>query len=154
MRLTPKIVEHAERGPVGCCGQHRAGGEVDADADHVGGVDSGLGEEPRDRLLKRPHIVFGILERPVRLEVDVVVGCRQVLVDHAVAVRVDGRPELTSVGAVDEERTSRFRAEVDADRVPAAAHVSLGFARCGSTTTFSPRRSMSASNACRHSESA
>ncbi len=39
----------AERRPVGGRRQHRAGGEVDADADDVGGVDAGLGEERRDR---------------------------------------------------------------------------------------------------------
>ena len=100
-------------------------------------------------MLERADVVVGVLERPVGLEHDVVVWRGQVLVDHPVAIGIDGGCELASVVAVDEHRASRFGAEVDADRVP------LGHGmRCGSTTIFRPRRSASAANASCPSESA
>ena len=50
--------------------------------DDVGRVDTRLGEERGNGLLERPDVVLGILERPVGLEPDVVVGLRQMLVDR------------------------------------------------------------------------
>ena len=53
----------------------------------------------------------------------------------------DGRRELAAVRAVDEDGAPRLGAEVDADRVRAGRHAAP---RCGSTTTFRARRSLSA----------
>ncbi len=120
MRIAPQLVETAERRAVFRGREHRAGGEVDPDSDHLRRIDTGLGEERGHRLPKGRDVVVRILERPVRLEADVLIGSRKAFVDHAVAVAVNGGAELTAVGAVDEDGTARLGAEVDADGVPAA----------------------------------
>ena len=94
------------------------------------GGDAGLGEQPRHRDLQALEVVTRILQGPVGLELDVVVGGRKARVDDAVRVRFDARPELAPVRAVDEDGARRLGAEVDPER---ALH--------GWTTTFRPRRS-------------
>ena len=95
---------------------------------------------------KRPDVVVGILQRPVRLEADVVVGRRQVLVDDA--VRGTGR-RPSRAPCRRRQSTSSARP----DSVPKSTPIAYRgcyvawFRACGSTTTFSPRRSRNASNA-------
>ena len=137
VRVAAEAVDEAERRAVGDRRQHRARGEVDADADDVRGVDARLGEERRHGFLERPDVVLGILERPVGLEAHVVVGRRQVLVDHAVPVCVDGGRELAAVGDSRRARPARTRSR---SRSPIAYGPAHRSAR-GSTTTFRPRRS-------------
>ena len=54
-------------------------------------VDAGLGENPRDGVLERPQVVLRVLQRPVRLQPNVIVRRRQPLVDDAVGVRIGRR---------------------------------------------------------------
>ena len=129
--------------------QHRAGREVDADADDVGRVDARVGEQPRAPPAERPHVVLRVLERPVRAEHDVLVGRRQALVDDPVAYGWTAVPDLATVGDVDQDGAARLGAEVDADGVARPVDHGRGGASAASglTMTLSPRRTQSIANA-------
>ena len=94
VRVRPEGRQLAQRRAVGRRRQHRAGREVDPDPDDVGGVDAGGREHRRDGRLEDAQVVVGVLEGPVGRQDDPLVGGRQVLVDDAVAVRLDGGREL------------------------------------------------------------
>ena len=122
MGLATKLGDARERGPVRGRREHRASGEVDADADDVRPVHSGLREGGRDRALERRDVVVGILEGPVGPEADVVIGCREVGVDDAVGVWEDGAGELPTGRHVDKQRSTQFRPEIDPDGGSHGAH--------------------------------
>ncbi len=113
----------AERRAVRLDRQHRAGGEVDADADDVRGIDAALAEHGRDGLPEDLEVVVGVLERPIRREPHLAIGERQPRIDHPVGVRMDRGRDLPAVGHVDQDGASRFGSKVDADRV--RGHVAL-----------------------------
>ena len=76
VRVAAQVVEQAERCSVGGRRQHRAGREVDPDPDHVARVDVRFGEHRRHGVLERAQVVLRVLQRPVRLELDVRVRLR------------------------------------------------------------------------------
>ena len=119
VRLGAQIREEAQRGAVGGRREHRARGEVDADADDVVRSHAGRSEDVGDRRLEDPQVVLGILERPLGRKHDVAVLDRQPMVDHAVRIRMDGGREDGAVADVDEDRAAGLRPEVDTDGVAA-----------------------------------
>ena len=68
VRPAAPLRQEAERRAVRLGRQHRAGGEVDAQADHVGGVDAAGLEHRRDGLLEDLEVVVRVLQRPVRFQ--------------------------------------------------------------------------------------
>ena len=63
--LLAKRSEKQSGWPFASIGQHRAGGEVDADADDVGRVDAGLLQHGRDRRRQDAEVVGRVLQRPL-----------------------------------------------------------------------------------------
>ncbi len=115
VRFATELGHLAQRRAVGRGREHRARGEVDADADDVSGVDPGGRQQLSDGRPDRRDIVGRVLERPIGLEDDVVVWSRQPAVDDAVGVRVDGRRQLRAGRHVDHHRAPGLGPEVDAD---------------------------------------
>ena len=122
MRVSPVRLEEAQRRAIGRRREHRAGGEVDADADDIGGVDARPIDQPAGGESERVQVVIRVLQRPIGPEDDVVVGRRKARVDDAVAVVVDLDAAFASVGHVDQHGSRRFRPEVDADAVATRVH--------------------------------
>ncbi len=119
MRVRTERGQLAECRAVGGGRQHRAGGEVDADPDDVGGIHARGPHDLRDGRLEDAQVVVGVLERPVGRQDDRLVRSGEVLVDDAVAIWLDGRRDLRPVGDVDEDGATRTGPEIDPDRVPA-----------------------------------
>ena len=117
VRPVAVLGQEAERRAVRFGRQHRAGGEVDAQADHVGGADAAGLKDCRDRLLEDLDVVVRILQRPIRFQPHAAGIGRQALVDHAVGVGVDIRGDFVAVGDIDEQRPARLGAEIDPDCV-------------------------------------
>ncbi|MCG3775507.1 MAG: hypothetical protein JW395_2348 [Nitrospira sp.] len=106
---------HTERAAVRCHGQHCAGGEVRADADHILGAHIARAQNLRDRLHQHVDVILGILQGEVQGQGLVAAG--QMLVNHPVAVGVDSRGDLPSAGHVHQHCPPRFGAVVHADGV-------------------------------------
>ena len=109
--------QEAERRAVRHRRQHRAGGEVDAQPDHIGGVDAARLEDCRDRLLEDLDVVVRVLQRPIRFQPHAAGIGRQALIDHAVGVGVDISGNFAAVGDINEQRPARLGAEIDPDCV-------------------------------------
>ena len=120
VRPAAQAVDLAQRRPVGEGRQHRARREGDSDPGDVIRRGAGIGEHAANRALEAADVVARILERPVRLELDVVVRSGEPRADDAVPIGLDARSDLAPVGAVDEKGACRFGAEVDPER---EAHV-------------------------------
>ena len=60
-----ELFQLAQRGAVAEHRHHRAGGEVGADADHVGGIDAGARHRLRDGGAQHVDVVRGDLQRPL-----------------------------------------------------------------------------------------
>ena len=118
VRLGTELGELAERSAVGGRGQHRAGGEIDADPDDVSGVDLRLAQHVGHGRADRGDVVGRVLERPFGFEDNVAVRRRQPVVDDAVGVFVDSGRDLGATLDVDQHGATGLGAEVDADRVP------------------------------------
>ena len=119
MRIGAPSGEHAQRRAIGLDREHRAGREVDPEADDVARIGRRLREDGGNGLLEDAEVVLGILERPIRWQANLAIGQGQALVDHAVAVRRHGRGDLLPVGNVDQDGAPGLGPEVDPDRVPA-----------------------------------
>ena len=117
MRPAAVLGQEAERRAVRHGRQHRAGGEVDAQADHIGGADAAGLEDRRDRLLEDLDVVVRVLQRPIRFQPHAAGIGRQALIDHAVGVGVDISGNFAAVGDIDEQRPARLGAEIDPDCV-------------------------------------
>ena len=113
--MAAPLGQRAQRRAIGQGGHHRAGGEVDAETDHVLRIDAALRQYGRDGALEDLDVVIGVLQRKIRLQADV--GARQPFVDHAVGVGMDGGGYLAAVGHIDQHRASRFSAKVHSDCV-------------------------------------
>ena len=124
VRPASELLEEAQRRAVGLRRQHRAGREVDGDADDRARVYAGTDDDRRHGPLERLDIVVRVLERPVRAQDDIGVRGRQPLVDHAVAVLVDLDTDLAPIGHVDQHCPRGLRPKVDTDRVARLSHVS------------------------------
>ncbi len=74
VRVAAEIGQPAQRRPVRRRREHRARGEVDADPDDLGRADTAAASSVGHRVPAAAHVVGGILQRPVRLELDVGVG--------------------------------------------------------------------------------
>ncbi len=61
MWLGAPLGQEAQRCAIGRGGQHGAGGEVDAQADDIAGVDAALPEDGRDGMLEYFEVVIRIL---------------------------------------------------------------------------------------------
>ena len=112
VRVAGQAVELVQRGAVGGGGHHRAGGEVGADADDVGGVDAG----PADGLGHRPaqhlDVVGGHLERELGRQRGAV---RQRAVEDGVRVLQHGAGQLGAVADPHDDGAAGEGAVVDAD---------------------------------------
>jgi hypothetical protein len=115
--VVAELGQVGERRAIALDRQHRAGGEVDPDADHVRRIDAGLAQDCRDRLAENLQVVVGVLERPALGEPDLAVGEWQSRIDHTVDVGMHGGRDLPTVGDVDQDGTPRLGPEVDTDRV-------------------------------------
>jgi hypothetical protein len=104
VRVRPvlELGEIAQRRAVGQRRNHRAGGEVGADADHVRRVDAGVGDRAAHGGTHRLDVVLRILQRPVRRQR--FARDRQAVVDHGVPIRVHRRSHLGAVGDADDDR--------------------------------------------------
>ncbi len=143
VRPEAEIGQLAQRRPVRRGRKHRARGEVDAHPDDLLRPDSA--QDLGHGVLQSADVVGGVLQSPLRLELDMTMRCRQALADDAVCVLADSGRDLTAVGDVDEDGAAGLGPEVDPECVPAAQ---------GSITTFRPRRSRSAAKASDHSSRA
>jgi hypothetical protein len=105
----------AQRGPVAPGRQHRAGGEVGPDADHLGGIDPGRLDGLGYRLTQHVPVVLRVLQGPVRRQR--LPGRGQPGVHHPVPVGADGGAELGAVADADHHGPAGERAEVHPDDV-------------------------------------
>ena len=128
VRAARELRQLVQRSAVGLDRDHRAGGEVGADADDVGRVDACRGDGLRDGRLQHVDVVLRHLQRPVRPERRHAIGKEPV--HDRVRVLPDGTGELGAVAHPDDDGTAGQRPEVDADHVPLAAHASPRHARC------------------------
>ncbi|GAA1278842.1 hypothetical protein GCM10009677_36520 [Sphaerisporangium rubeum] len=120
-RVRPVGVDLAERRAVRGGRQHGAGGEVRADADHLGRRDAGDREGLRHRVAQDVAPVLGGLQGPVGPEPHI--GAGQPVLDHPVCVLVHGAPQFGPVGHPHDHRAPRQGAEIDADDVRLAVSV-------------------------------
>ncbi len=88
----PPAFQRAERNTVSSDGEHRAGGEVDADPGDLRGGDAELRQHASDALLQCQGPVVRVLERPVGWQPLAAFG--QGLVDHPVRVRRARSPRV------------------------------------------------------------
>ena len=86
---------------VGLYRENSARGEIDTYTDDVFRSHTGLAKHCRDRVLKSANVVSWILQRPIRVQVDILAGDGQFFVDDAVLVRVDRRGHLPPGGYFD-----------------------------------------------------
>ena len=107
--------QEAERRAVRLDRQHRAGGEVDAQADHVVGRDAALLEHRRHGVMEYFQVVVRVLQRPIGRQPQA--GTGQPLVDHAVGIGMNRGRHLATIGHIHQQRPPRFGAEVNADCV-------------------------------------
>ncbi len=126
VRLGAQLWEEAERCAVRTRGEHRASGEIDADADDVCRIDARFGKRRGHGDLEDAQVVVGILEGPIGRQRHVPTGERQPLVNHTVAVRGHSRCDDPPIGNVHHHGAARFGTVVHADRVPAHT-ASLGW---------------------------
>jgi hypothetical protein len=129
VRAPGQLGRAAQRRAVGEHRQWGGGGEVGRDPDHALGSDAGGSQRRGDRPAQHLEPVLGILQRPLRREP--LARGRQHVVDHAVGVLVDRRPQLLTIGDGDDDGAPRQRPEVDADHALRIRH--------GSTTGSSGR---------------
>ena len=104
----------AQRRPVREHRQHRAGGEVRPEPDHLAGVDPGGAHRLGYGVREHVDVVARHLERPVRGQRHRARG--EAGVQHPVRVVVHGAAHLGAVGDPDHDGATGERAEVDADR--------------------------------------
>ena len=149
VRVSSELVKGTQRRAIPRGRQHRARREVDPDPDDLRRIDARAGDQPSDRAAERLEVVLRVLERPVRAEDDILVRSRETGIDDPVSIRLDLDPHLATVGDVDQDGPTRFRAEVDADGVARPVDHGRGgaTAEAGLMITLSPRRDASVMNA-------
>ena len=110
----------AERGAVGGRRQHRAGGEVDADADDRRRIHPCGGHRRRDGVPQHVAVVLRVLQGPVRGKRST---SRKRRADHCVAVLVHRGPQLGTITDTDHQSSPGQGAVVDTDDVAVASSV-------------------------------
>ena len=120
MRATRVLGQLVQRGAVGEHRHHRAGGEVDADADHIRRVDARGLDGGGHGVLQHLDVVGRHLQRPVGRQRRAV---GQRAVEHGVRVLVHRRAELGPVVHTHHHRAPGERAVVHADHVPVGLRV-------------------------------
>src|SRR5450759_187780 len=102
----------AQGGTVGQGRDHRAGGKVGTDPDHVSNLDTRHAQSLRYRDLQNGDVVGGHLQSPLRRER---FPRRQRTLEHSMGVVVHGAAQLLAVTDPDHNGSTRERAVVDAD---------------------------------------
>jgi hypothetical protein len=103
MRPLPVFRHKAERGTVLQGWQHGTSGKVDANADHLVGVNPGLTQDGGNSPLQDFQVIGRVLKRPVEAEIRAI---RQGLVHHSVPIGADGCGCLLSGGDLNQDGTA------------------------------------------------
>ena len=112
-----KLRRQAQGSAVRVSGNQGAAGEVDADADDVGGIHTAFRDHGGDGAAQDFQIIGGMLQCPVRLKGNLAGGGIQCFIHDSVGIGEDGGAHLASVGDPYQKGTSRQSAVVDADGV-------------------------------------
>ena len=95
MRIAAIRGKKAQRGAIRFSRQHGAGGEIDAEADHIGGIDAAFFKHCGNGMLEYLDVIVGVLERPIRGQA--YIGAGKLFIDDAVGILVNGGGDVLPV---------------------------------------------------------
>ncbi len=142
MRAVAELGQVAQRRAICFHWQHGAGGEIDADADDIRGVDPRFAQHLRHCVLEGAEVILRVLQRPIGLQPQAAI--RELLINHPVGIGIHRCAHLPPAGDIDQHCPPALCSKIHTDRI--FTH-SLSRIAQGLIITFNPSRLSAVSNA-------